>query len=47
MRFLMDECTGPAVARWLREKGHEVCSIFDESRGADDDQIIHKALDEN
>ena len=24
MRFLVDECTGPAVARWLREQGHDV-----------------------
>lgn len=24
MRFLVDESTGPAVAEWLRQKGHEV-----------------------
>lgn len=24
MRFLVDECTGPAVARWLQEEGYEV-----------------------
>lgn len=28
MRFLVDECTGPAVARWLREQSHEVFSVF-------------------
>ncbi len=30
----------------LREQGHEVFSVFDEARGADDDQIIRKARDE-
>lgn len=47
MRFLVDECTGPAVARWLREQGHEVFSVFDEARGMDDDSVIDKALTEN
>lgn len=48
MRFLVDECTGPAVARWLREeKGHEVFSVFDEARGAGDDEILEKAFAEN
>jgi predicted nuclease of predicted toxin-antitoxin system len=28
MRFLVDECTGPAVARWLREQGHDVFSVL-------------------
>ena len=46
MRFIVDECTGPAAAKWLRERGHEIFSVFDEARGADDDQIIRKARDE-
>jgi predicted nuclease of predicted toxin-antitoxin system len=46
MRFLVDECTGPAVASWLRDQNHEVFSVFDEARGMDDDDIIQKALDE-
>ena len=44
MRFLVDECTGPAVAAWLREQNHEVFSVFDEARGLDDDEIIRKAF---
>ena len=24
MRFLVDECTGPAVALWLRQQNHDV-----------------------
>ena len=47
MRFLVDECTGPAVARWLEKEGHDVLSVFDEARGADDEQIIQTALDQD
>jgi predicted nuclease of predicted toxin-antitoxin system len=47
MRFLMDECTGPAVARWLREQGHEVFSVYEQARGLEDDTIIQKAFEEN
>jgi predicted nuclease of predicted toxin-antitoxin system len=47
MRFLIDECTGPIVARWLREQGHDVFSVYEHARGIDDDEIIEKALIEN
>jgi len=47
MRFLVDECTGPAVAHWLREQKHKVFSVYEEARGLDDDVIIQKAFDEN
>jgi predicted nuclease of predicted toxin-antitoxin system len=47
MRFLIDECTGPAVARWLSEQKHEVLSVYDEDRGANDDDILEKAFQEN
>lgn len=47
MRFLVDECTGPKVAAWLRDEGHEVLSIFDEARGIEDNQIIQRAFDES
>ncbi len=47
MRFLVDECTGPTVAEWLRNQKHEVFSVFEEARGMDDDDIILKALEEN
>ncbi len=47
MRFLVDECTGPAVAEWLRGKGHEVFSVFDEAKGISDKEILTKALSEN
>ena len=47
MRFIVDECTGPAVSKWLRENGHEVFSVYEEARGMDDDTIIQKACEEN
>ena len=47
MRFLVDECTGPSVAKWLREEGYEVFSIYDQSRGISDEEIILKAYQEN
>lgn len=43
MRFIVDECTGPAVAKWLRQLGYEVFSVFEEARGMDNDSIIQKA----
>ena len=46
MRFLVDECAGPAVAQRLRELAHEVLSVFDEARGLSDDEILKKAHDE-
>lgn len=47
MRFLVDECTGSRVARWLREEGHEVFSVYDEARGISDEEIARKAFTEN
>jgi predicted nuclease of predicted toxin-antitoxin system len=47
VRFLVDECTGPTVARWLRGQGYEVFSVYEQARGMDDEDIIVKAFDEN
>ncbi len=47
MRFIVDECTGPKVARWLKSLGHDIFSVYDEARGADDQTIIDKADEEN
>jgi predicted nuclease of predicted toxin-antitoxin system len=47
MRFLVDESTGPTVAEWLRQQGHEVFSVYDEARGMDDSGIIQKACSED
>lgn len=47
MRFLIDECAGPALARWLRQQDHEVFSVYEDARGMKDEDILHKALVEN
>ena len=46
MRFLVDECTGTAVAGWLKDQGHEVFSVFENTRGMADEVVIQKALQE-
>ena len=47
MRFLVDERTGPAVAKWLQSLHHDVFSVYDESRGLDDESIVQKGNIEN
>jgi predicted nuclease of predicted toxin-antitoxin system len=47
MRLLVDECTGPVVAQWLRNEGHTVFSIYDDARGLDDESILQKAFNED
>ena len=47
MKFLVDECTGPVVAKWLKNLHHDVFSVYDEARGLDDESIINKANEEN
>ena len=43
MKFLVDECTGPAVARWLKQQGHDVFSVYDQARGISDDRVLEIA----
>lgn len=46
MRFLVDECTGPAVAAWLCREQHTVYSVYEQTRGINDTQILQKAYGE-
>lgn len=46
MRFLVDECVGPAVAAWLRSESHDVFSVYDEARGMTDEQVLAKSFAE-
>lgn len=46
MRFLVDECTGPSVAQWLRKLHHDIFSVYDGGRGLDDECIVEKANNE-
>jgi predicted nuclease of predicted toxin-antitoxin system len=47
VRFLVDECTGAAVARWLRTQQHDVFSVYEEATGIDDDEVIRRAFAEH
>lgn len=47
MRFLVDECTGPRVAQWLRESGHDVFSVYEQARGLEDEAVIQQAYRES
>lgn len=46
MRFLVDECTGTSVAIWLKSQNHEVFSVFEDFRGATDNEILEKCRSE-
>ena len=46
MRFLVDECTGPSVARWLEQQGHEVFSVYSAAPGSQDDEILRRAYED-
>jgi predicted nuclease of predicted toxin-antitoxin system len=43
MKFLVDECTGPAVATWLEQQGHDVFSVYHQARGINDDRVMEIA----
>ena len=47
MRLVIDECTGPSVARWLRDLGHDVVSVYDEAPQLPDVDILGFAVREN
>ncbi len=47
MRFITDENMGPTVSKWLVTKGHEIFSVYDESPGLTDEEILEKAFQEN
>jgi predicted nuclease of predicted toxin-antitoxin system len=46
MRFLVAECTGPGVAKWLQSLGHDVFSAYDDARGKSDDILLDVACSE-
>ena len=47
MRFLVDECAGPTLARWFRNQKFDVVSVFDEARGIGDDEVLARAFEED
>lgn len=47
IKFIVDECTGPAAAKWVSLAGYQVLSIYDEKRGLRDIEILRLAQIEN
>lgn len=47
MKFIVDECAGPSVARFLISLGHDVYSVPDSSPGWKDEQVLQKANEES
>ncbi|WP_020603662.1 DUF5615 family PIN-like protein [Spirosoma spitsbergense] len=47
MKWLVDECTGPSVGRWLRSEGYDVYSVGEQSPGWSDWQVLAHAVSEN
>ena len=47
MRFVVDECTGPAVASWLRSQDHDVVSVYEDARRMPDELILPLAVRED
>jgi predicted nuclease of predicted toxin-antitoxin system len=47
MRFMVDECSGPNLARWLAAQGHDVFSVYEHARGMADEAVLAKAFAEN
>ncbi|WP_281635725.1 DUF5615 family PIN-like protein [Flavobacterium marginilacus] len=47
MRFLIDECVGTSVSEYLKSNNHIVFSVFDEWRGATDEELLQKSILEN
>lgn len=47
MRYFVGECAGPTLARWLRQQGFDVFSVFEKARGIGDDEVLTRAFEEN
>lgn len=43
MKFLIDECVGPFVARWLTSQGYDAVSIYDICPGISDQDVLCQA----
>ena len=46
MKFIVDECTGPTVAKWLTMEGHDVVSVSPDRKGITDKEILKIAVKE-
>ncbi len=47
LNFLVDECTGIAVSAKLNQLGHDSLSVIEAMKGASDEEIMQRAVEEN
>lgn len=47
MKFLIDECVGTTVSEWLKDRGLDAVSVYDDQCGIKDDAVLNKALSES
>ncbi|MCU0348487.1 MAG: DUF5615 family PIN-like protein [Saprospiraceae bacterium] len=47
MKFIVDENAGPSVAKWLVANGYVAYSVYEETPGIPDEDILKKAFAEN
>ncbi len=46
MKFLVDECTGILVSEKLKQMNFDSVSVIESMRGAEDEEIVKKAVEE-
>jgi predicted nuclease of predicted toxin-antitoxin system len=44
MKFLVDRCAGATLARWLRDKGHDVQEVRERGPDPGDEELLARAL---
>ncbi len=44
IKFLLDECVGASVAKWLKENGYDVFDIAATTPGISDAEVLEIAL---
>lgn len=46
MKFVVDESTGRAVAKFLKEEGYDTVFVGSDNKGIEDEEIVDKAAKE-
>lgn len=44
MKFIVDECIGPSVARWLKQNNYDAISVYDSLQSSSDNTVLEFAV---
>jgi len=47
MKFLVDECAGSQISKWLYSQGYDAIAISETTPGLSDNAVLLKAFTEN